>query len=97
MALDGLYVPTRAGWYAAFQQELLTFPMGKHDDQVDALGLIGQLLATISPGKRPEKKKAEVDSGYKPFTDDLELRTWLSNEDVPPSWLDDSIPSFKAI
>lgn len=44
MALEGLYVPTAAAWYPAFRSELLSFPAGKHDDQVDALGLIGQLL-----------------------------------------------------
>jgi predicted phage terminase large subunit-like protein len=41
MELDGLYVPTQAHWYPAFLSELLNFPAGKHDDQVDALGLIG--------------------------------------------------------
>jgi predicted phage terminase large subunit-like protein len=44
MELDGLYVPMRAPWYADFRAELLSFPAGKHDDQVDALGLIGQVL-----------------------------------------------------
>jgi predicted phage terminase large subunit-like protein len=44
MSLEGLYVPTAAPWYPAFRSELLSFPAGKHDDQVDALGLIGQLL-----------------------------------------------------
>jgi predicted phage terminase large subunit-like protein len=44
MSLEGLYVPTAALWYPAFRSELLSFPAGKHDDQVDALGLIGQLL-----------------------------------------------------
>lgn len=44
MSLDGLYVPTQAAWYPAFRGELLSFPAGKHDDQVDALGLVGQLL-----------------------------------------------------
>jgi predicted phage terminase large subunit-like protein len=44
MALQGLYVPHEAPWYADFRSELLSFPAGKHDDQVDALGLIGQLL-----------------------------------------------------
>jgi hypothetical protein len=29
---------------------LLSFPAGKHDNQVDALGLIGQLLDTICAG-----------------------------------------------
>jgi predicted phage terminase large subunit-like protein len=41
MALEGLYVPVHAPWYPAFRAELLSFPAGKHDDQVDALGLIG--------------------------------------------------------
>lgn len=61
MALNGLYVPVHAPWYAAFRSELLSFPAGKHDDQVDALGLIGQLLdlmtAGVAPKKDPELKR----------------------------------------
>ncbi len=56
MALDGLYVPTKAPWYAAFRSELLSFPAGKHDDQVDALGLIGQLLDMMTAGRKPVKE-----------------------------------------
>jgi hypothetical protein len=33
---------------ASLRSELLSFPTGKHDDQVDTLGLIGQLLDTIA-------------------------------------------------
>jgi len=47
MALPGLYVLVKAPWYLAFRAELLSFPAGKHDDQVDAMGLIGQLLDRI--------------------------------------------------
>jgi predicted phage terminase large subunit-like protein len=54
MELDGLYVPTRASWYAEFRSELLTFPAGKHDDQVDALGLIGQVLDRMTAGQKPK-------------------------------------------
>jgi predicted phage terminase large subunit-like protein len=50
MALDGLYVPTRAKWFPDFRSELLNFPAGKYDDQVDALGLIGQVLQHMSSG-----------------------------------------------
>jgi hypothetical protein len=50
MELDGLYVPTQAHWYPAFLSELLNFPAGKHDDQVDALGLIGQILDVMGKG-----------------------------------------------
>lgn len=56
MAVEGLYVPEQAPWYEPFRSELLTFPAGKHDDQVDALGLIGQLLDHISHGDYPERK-----------------------------------------
>ena len=50
MALDGLHLPRHASWRHAFEAELLTFPAGKHDDQVDALGLVGQLLDRMVTG-----------------------------------------------
>jgi hypothetical protein len=56
MALEGLYVPTQAPWYSAFHSELLSFPAGKHDDQVDALGLVGQLLNRMVKGSAPKPK-----------------------------------------
>lgn len=68
MALEGLYVPQGAAWLPALQAELLSFPAGKHDDCVDALGLIGQLLDTVLIGgdpRPPERKK--VDNGYRPY------------------------------
>ena len=57
MAMDGLMVPKHAPWLADFKHELLTFPAGKHDDQVDALGLFGQLLDSIQAGKVVEDEK----------------------------------------
>lgn len=51
MAMRGLYVPTNAPWYPAFRSELLAFPSGKHDDQVDFLSLVGQLLDTALAGR----------------------------------------------
>jgi predicted phage terminase large subunit-like protein len=56
MALEGLYVPKSAHWYPAFRSELLSFPAGKHDDQVDALGLVGQLLDRMVKGTAPKPK-----------------------------------------
>jgi predicted phage terminase large subunit-like protein len=67
MALEGVYVPTSAPWFAEFKRELLSFSAGKHDDQVDTLGSIGQFLdhgAGADP-KLPPKPK--VDSGYRPL------------------------------
>jgi predicted phage terminase large subunit-like protein len=54
MAMLGLHVPTGEKWYADLRAELLSFPAGKHDDQVDALGLVGQLLDRMRKGKTPE-------------------------------------------
>jgi predicted phage terminase large subunit-like protein len=68
MALEGLYVPTNVPWFAEFKRELLGFPAGKHDDQVDALGLVGQLLDQMVPGQKPEPpQKPKPDNGYRPF------------------------------
>jgi predicted phage terminase large subunit-like protein len=56
MALDSLYVPIHAHWFPDFFAELLSFPAGKHDDQVDALSLIGQMQTRITRGRVPEPK-----------------------------------------
>lgn len=66
MALDGIYVPgpdyrdkdgNPCKWVEPFIAELLTFPTGRNDDQVDALGLIGQLLDKMF--KNPTAKEDE--------------------------------------
>ena len=58
MAMQGLYIPATAPWKADLVSELLQFPAGKHDDQVDALGLVGQLL-DHAKGYAPPAPKAE--------------------------------------
>ena len=50
MALLGLYVPEGAPWFSALLGELLSFDAGRNDDQVDALGLVGQLLDQMERG-----------------------------------------------
>jgi predicted phage terminase large subunit-like protein len=78
MALEGLCVPTNASWYPAFRSELLSFPAGKHDDQVDALGLVGQLLDQMVPGQKPKMpEKPKPDSGYRPISMDERPLDWL--------------------
>lgn len=66
MALEGIYVPIHAPWYAALRAELLSFPAGKHDDQVDALGLIGQLLDLMTAGRKPKKDDSVRTDSYRP-------------------------------
>ena len=55
MAMRGLHVASDSEWYPTLRSELLQFPAGKHDDQVDALGLIGQVFdaSTTVKLKRP--------------------------------------------
>jgi hypothetical protein len=75
----GLYCPVRASWFADFRSELLSFPAGKHDDQVDALALAGQLLDMMVPGRVPkdDKDKPEM-NGYKPVRDIDREDEWKS-------------------
>jgi predicted phage terminase large subunit-like protein len=55
MAMGKIYVPSRAPWAIDFVQELLRFPAGKYDDQVDALALIGRMLDELVPGTKAKK------------------------------------------
>jgi hypothetical protein len=59
MALEVLYVPTSAPWYASFVSELLSFPAGKHDD---ALGLVGQLRDRMVKGRKPKPVRLTIDT-----------------------------------
>jgi phage terminase large subunit-like protein len=47
--------PVNAPWYPELRSELLSFPAGKHDDQVDALGLVGQLLDKMMHPAKAER------------------------------------------
>jgi predicted phage terminase large subunit-like protein len=67
MALDGLYYPKNANWVSDFLAEILQFPACKHDDQVDALGLVGQLLDVMIVGKLKKAATPQLpDDGYQP-------------------------------
>lgn len=45
-------LPKHASWMAELVSELLTFPAGKHDDQVDVLSLLGMALETATGAKK---------------------------------------------
>lgn len=65
MALQGLYVPVKAPWFADLRAELLAFSSGKHDDQVDALGLVGQLLDLMTAGRKPKSDTPRPHDPYR--------------------------------
>jgi predicted phage terminase large subunit-like protein len=60
MRAGGLYVDKQADWYPAFEDELLRFDRGRHDDQVDMMALFGlkldQLIDAPSQAEREEDK-----------------------------------------
>jgi len=78
MGSEGLYVPLHATWFPEFRSEMLSFPAGKHDDQVDALGLIGQLLDRMIKGRKPEdkNKKPPRKDWFEKFDDDDAGESW---------------------
>lgn len=63
-SMGKVYLPSKAPWLAAFEGELLTFPAGKHDDQVDAIGLVGRMLDELIPATVPKPVERPKFDGY---------------------------------
>lgn len=56
-------------WYPAFEQELRRFDRGEHDDQVDAMSIIGLALLHLLPGRTQEQ--IDEDSYYEDLYNDI--------------------------
>lgn len=61
-SMGKVYLPRTAAWLPDFLSELMMFPAGKHDDQVDPFGLIGRMLddmhkASVPKAKAPTKPR----------------------------------------
>jgi predicted phage terminase large subunit-like protein len=66
-AMGKVYLPHGAPWVTDLMAEMMTFPAGKHDDQIDALGLIGRMLDTMVGGRAPapvETQKSRWDQAF---------------------------------
>lgn len=57
MQLGKVFVKKDAPWTDAYVRELMTFPAGKHDDQVDATSWAVRLTLTRSAPRRPPPPK----------------------------------------
>ena len=56
---------------------MLSFPAGRHDDIVDALGLVGQLLDRMLSGEKPQVPEPPGNiSGYAPFVAPSQFDDW---------------------
>ena len=60
MRAQGVKFEKDADWYANFENECLTFPRGKHDDQVDAFAYLGMMLDKII--EAPTKEEIDDDA-----------------------------------
>jgi len=64
MAMGKVYFPVSAPWMANLENELFTFPAGVHDDQVDALGLIGRMMDDMLAAHVPEQQAPDNTTDY---------------------------------
>lgn len=63
MALSGLYIRDDLDGVEALISEMMSFPVGVHDDQVDALGLAGQLMDRMITGAKPKAQERKIEAG----------------------------------
>lgn len=75
-SMGKVYLPSKAPWVADFTSELLMFPAGKHDDQVDAFGLIGRMIDELIPASVPKPQPAGQSAGYRRPNDDRGNDEW---------------------
>ncbi|ANY70721.1 hypothetical protein BBD42_13085 [Paenibacillus sp. BIHB 4019] len=50
-----------AQWLTDYEDELLSFPRGKHDDQVDTASMAGEIVHTLPPSTMEERKVSRSD------------------------------------
>lgn len=60
MRAHGVVFDKEGDWYPNFENECLTFPRGKHDDQVDAFAYLGLMLDKLI--EAPTKEEEEDDA-----------------------------------
>jgi predicted phage terminase large subunit-like protein len=63
----GVKFDKEGDWYPLFENEMLSFPRGKHDDQVDAFAYLGLLLDQLIEAPSKEEEEDEL------YADELEM------------------------
>lgn len=80
LAQGKVFFPRAAHYTQTLVAEMLRFPNGKHDDQVDMMAWIGQMLATLVPAYKtpPPRKKTWRDRIQKHITHSHSHRSAMS-------------------
>jgi predicted phage terminase large subunit-like protein len=67
MGQGKVYLPRNAPWTKDLVAELLSFPNGRNDDQVDVLSLFGRMLTTMRPDRKPTRPRpTRTNNHYNP-------------------------------
>ncbi len=72
-SMGKVYFPKGAPWVENLVHELLSFPTGVNDDQIDVLSLFGRMLDDMSRGRNPQVKSQPRQDTF----DDIERRSEL--------------------
>ena len=72
-------IPKDAPWSAGLIKELVEFPVGRHDDQVDALAWMGQMLENMIPASATRAAEAE-------HARRRQLRKYIDLTSAPKKW-----------
>ena len=76
MAASGkVYLPRGEQWVSGLLSEMLTFPAGKNDDQVDALSVICRMLDQMV-GMAPKHKSGPTGDRWDKIFDDEDATSW---------------------
>lgn len=78
MAMSGLYVHRAAPFLSDLISEMMSFPVGVHDDQVDALGLVGQLMDRMLSGESPKTPDRPEANDYVPYAASSDANDWMT-------------------
>jgi len=81
IASRGLYIRKDAPFLADLLSEMMSFPAGVHDDQVDMLGLVGQLIDQMTNGRIIKPPAAKRNTGWAGIDEDPD-----DDEDEAISW-----------
>lgn len=67
-AMGKVHLPFDAPWLADLLMVVLSFPLGKHDDDMDVLGLVGRMLDTMIGGKAKPAAEPKQDAWQRAFS-----------------------------